>query len=374
MAQIAENGTAVPTSQPVAIKPPAIEIGIVGWLRKNLFSSVWNTLLTLAAAYVLFITIPPILDWGILRAVWWSETSAACKVEGAGACWAFIVDKHRLILFGTYPYDEQWRSLVTMVVLLALIVASCNRHFWNRWLLAWWFAGLVVSGVLMWGGVFGLTYVSNLDWGGLPLTLILSIVGCLFAFPLGLVLALGRRSEMPIIRWLSVGYIELIRGVPLITILITASVIFPLFLPTGVNIDKLLRAQVGIILFEGAYMAEIVRGGLQAVPRGQHEAADSLGLSFFQKQRKIVLPQALRMVIPPLVGNFIGLFKGTTLVIVIGLFDLLNSAKAALTDLHWRGFSIELYLVTAAIYFIFCYSMSKYSQSLERDLNKGTRR
>ena len=369
MAEIAHGGGAAPS-----IRPPAIEIGVLGWMRKNLFGSIGSTLLTLAAGYLLLITVPPFLDWAILRAVWVSDTAAPCKVETAGACWAFILDKHRLIFFGTYPYAEQWRPLIATVILLAMIVGSCDRRFWNRWIMAYWAAGLVICGVLMWGGVFGLTYVSNLDWGGLPLTLIMSVVGCFFAFPIGLVLALGRRSDMPIIRWLSVAYIELIRGVPLITILITASVIFPLFLPTGVSIDKLLRAQVGIILFEAAYMAEIVRGGLQAVPRGQHEAADSLGLSYFQKQRKIVLPQALRMVIPPMVGNFIGLFKDTTLVIIIGLFDLLNSAKVALTDLNWRGFSIELYLFTAAIYFVFCYSMSKYSQALERDLNKGTRR
>ncbi|BBK43838.1 amino acid ABC transporter permease [Allostella vacuolata] len=369
MAEIAHGG---PAATPM--RPPAIEIGVAGWVRKNLFNGVWNSLLTIVAGYVLLTTVPGLLDWAIFRAVWSADTSAPCKVEGAGACWAFIADKHRLIFFGTYPYVEQWRPLLATGILLVLIVGSCDRRFWNRSLMIYWAVGLVLVAVLMWGGVFGLTYVSNLDWGGLPLTLIMAVVGCVFAFPIGLVLALGRRSHMPIIRWLSVSYIELIRGVPLITVLITASVIFPLFLPAGVSIDKLLRAQVGLILFEAAYIAEIVRGGLQAVPRGQHEAADSLGLSFFQKQRKIVLPQALRMVIPPLVGNFIGLFKSTTLVIVIGLFDLLNSAKAALTDLNWRGFSIELYIFTAAIYFIFCYSMSKYSQALERDLNKGTRR
>ncbi len=368
MAELTHGGMAAPS-----IRPPTIEIGIIGWARKNLFGSVWSTLLTLIAGYFLAMTVPAVIDWAIFRAVWSADTSAPCKVAGAGACWAFIADKHRLILFGTYPYDEQWRPLIATGLLLTLIIGSCDRRFWSRSLPIAWVVTLAVCSILLWGGVFGLTFVSNLDWGGLPLTLVLSIVGCLFAFPIGLVLALGRRSEMPIIRWLSVAYIELIRGVPLITVLITASVIFPLFLPEGVNIDKLLRAQAGIILFEAAYMAEIVRGGLQAIPRGQHEAADSLGLSYFQKQRKIVLPQALRMVIPPMVGNFIGLFKGTTLVIIIGLFDLLNSAKMALTDLNWRGFSIELYIFTAAIYFVFCYSMSKYSQSLERDLNKGTR-
>ncbi|BBK36036.1 amino acid ABC transporter permease [Allostella sp. ATCC 35155] len=369
MAEIAHGGTSAPS-----MRPPAVEIGVIGWVRKNLFGSLGSSLMTLLALYFLVTTIPPLLDWAIFKAIWSADTSAPCKADGAGACWAFIAEKHRLIFFGTYPYAEQWRPLLATALLLGMVIASCDRRFWNRWMLAWWVGGLAVCSTLMWGGVFGLTYVSNLDWGGLPLTIIMAVIGSVFAFPLGLVLALGRRSHMPIIRWLSVAYIELIRGVPLITILITASVIFPLFLPAGVNIDKLLRAQVALILFEAAYIAEIVRGGLQAVPRGQHEAADAIGLSFFQKQRKIILPQALTMVIPPLVGNFIGLFKSTTLVVVIGLFDFLNSAKAALTDLNWRGFSIELYLFTAAIYFLFCYSMSKYSQSLERDLNKGNRR
>ena len=369
MAEIAHGTAATPI-----LRPPAIEIGVLGWLRKNLFNSIPSSILTIVAAYLLWLTLPPVIDWGILRAVWYADTSAPCKADGAGACWAFIAEKHRLIFFGTYPFEEQWRPLIAMILLLGLILISANRRFWNKWLMVWWAVGLVVCGILMWGGIFGLTYVSNLDWGVLPLTLVISVAVSVFTFPLGIMLALGRRSHMPIMRWLSVAYIELIRGVPLITVLITASVIFPLFLPTGVTIDKLLRAQVGLILFEAAYIAEIVRGGLQAVPRGQFEAADSLGLSFFQKQVKIVMPQALRMVIPPLVGNFIGLFKSTTLVIVIGLFDLLNSAKAALADLGWRGFAIELYLFTAAIYFLFCYSMSKYSQSLERKLNKGNRR
>jgi len=368
MADIVEGGRSAP------LRPPSISFGVLGWLRQNLFSSVLSSLLTVAAAYVVVITLVPFVDWAILRAVWYAETSAPCKAPGAGACWAFIGEKHRLIFFGTYPYDEHWRPELAMVVFVALVVASCYRGFWRIELAYAWIVGLVVCGVLMWGGVFGLTYVSNLEWGGLPLTLIISIVGMVFAFPLGVALALGRRSNMPIIRMLSVGYIELVRGVPLITVLITASVIFPLFLPTGVTVDKLLRAQVGFILFEAAYLAEIVRGGLQAIPKGQYEAADSLGLSYWQKQRKIILPQALTTVIPPLVNNFIGAFKATTLVIVIGLFDFLNSAKAALVDLDWRGFAIELYLFVSAIYFIFCYSMSKYSQYLERELNRGHRR
>jgi len=228
--------------------------------------------------------------------------------------------------------------------------------------------------VLMWGGILGLTYVETELWNGLPLTLILAIVGMALAFPLAILLALGRRSQLPAIRAICVAYIELVRGVPLITVLFMASVMLPLFLPTGVTIDKLLRAQVAFILFSAAYLAEVIRGGLQAIPKGQHEAADALGLSYWQRTRLIVLPQALAMVIPPLVNTFIGTFKDTSLVIIIGLFDLLGTTNAALTDANWRGFYLEAYVFTAAIYFCFCFFMSRYSQMLEREFNKGRRR
>ena len=235
-------------------------------------------------------------------------------------------------------------------------------------------AGLVVVGVLMSGGVFGLRYVPSEYWSGLPLTLILAVVGMLFAFPFAILLALGRRSTLPAVRVVSVAYIELVRGVPLITVLFMASVMLPLFLPEGVTIDKLLRAQVAFILFAAAYLAEVVRGGLQAIPKGQIEAADALGLGYWRRTRLIVLPQALAMVIPPLVNNFIGAFKNTSLVLIIGLFDLLNTANTALTDSNWQGFASETYVFVAAIYFCFCFFMSRYSQRLERTLNRGRRR
>src|SRR5207253_3469447 len=209
---------------------------------------------------------------------------------------------------------------------------------------------------------------------GLPLTLIFAVVGIAFAFPLAILLALGRRSRLPAVRGICVGYIELIRGVPLITVLFMASVMLPLFLQTGMTIDKLLRAQAAFILFAAAYLAEIVRGGLQAIPRGQYEAADSLGLGYWRRTCLIVLPQALAMVIPPLVNNFIGSFKNTSLVSIISLFDLLGATNAALTDANWRGYSIEAYVFVAAIYFSFCFFMSRYSQMLEREFNKGRQR
>jgi general L-amino acid transport system permease protein len=352
-------------------RPRPAASGPIDWVRTNLFNSLLNTILTLAAVYLLAVTIPPVIRWAVVDATWHAETGRACPA--GGACWAFIAEKGRFILFGRFPYEEHWRPLLTIVIFIAMILASCDRRLWGRRLGVLWLAGLVAVGVLMRGGILGMSYVEPELWNGLPLTLILSVVGMIFAFPLAILLALGRRSRLPAVRAICVGYIELVRGVPLITVLFMASVMLPLFLPTGMTIDKLLRAQVAIILFAAAYLAEIVRGGLQAIPRGQYEAADSLGLGYWRRTRLIVLPQALAMVIPPLVNSFIGSFKNTSLVIIIGLFDLLGAANAALTDANWQGFYIEAYVFAAAIYFTFCFFMSRYSQMLEREFNKGRR-
>ena len=364
--------TDVTQELPIVVEPPPpATAGPLGWLRANLFSNVFNTILTILAAALLAVTIPPIIRWALFDAIWAAPNSRACR--GAGACWAFIHEKLRFILFGTFPYEEQWRPLLAVVIFIALIVASCDRRLWGRSLAFLWLLGLVAVGVLMWGGIFGLSFVGNQLWSGLPLTLILAVVGMAFAFPLAILLGLGRRSQLPAVRTICVAYIELIRGVPLITVLFMASVMLPLFLPAGMTIDKLLRAQVAIILFAAAYLAEVVRGGLQAIPKGQIEAADALGLTYWQRTRRIVLPQALALVIPPLVNTFIGTFKDTTLVIIIGLFDLLGTINAALNDANWRGTSTEAYIFAAAIYFCFCFFMSRYSQMLEREFNKGRR-
>jgi general L-amino acid transport system permease protein len=352
--------------------PPPSTRGVVGWLRANLFSSVFNTVLTLLALYLLAVAVPPLVRWALVDAVWSAPNGQACR--GGGACWAFVGDKLRFILFGRFPYAEQWRPLVAVVLFVGLIGASCNRRFWGQLLVLLWLCGLAAVGVLMWGGVFGLTFVDTLLWNGLPLTLILAIVGMALAFPFGILLALGRRSRLPAVRAVCVTYIELVRGVPLITVLFMASVMLPLFLPSGMTIDKLLRAQIAFILFAAAYLAEVIRGGLQAIPKGQIEAADALGLHYWQRTRLIVLPQALALVIPPLVNTFIGMFKDTSLVIIIGLFDLLGTVNAALSDANWQGFNIEAYVVAAAIYFSFCFFMSRYSQTLEREFNKSRRR
>ena len=353
-------------------RPRPIAAGPLDWLRRNLFNSIPNTILTLAALYLMALTIPPVFRWAFINAVWSADNGRACR--GAGACWAFIGDKFRFILFGRFPYEEDWRPLTVILIFIGLILASCDRRLWGRRLAALWIVGLVAVGVLIWGGMLGLTYVEPERWNGLPLTLILAVIGMIFAFPLAILLALGRRSQLPAVRAVCVAYIELVRGVPLITVLFMASVMLPLFLPTGMTIDKLLRAQAAFVLFAAAYLAEVVRGGLQAIPRGQYEAADSLGIGYWRRTRLIILPQALAMVIPPLVNSFIGGFKNTSLVLIIGLFDLLNTANAALTDVNWQGFYLEAYVFTAAIYWSFCFFMSRYSQMLEREFNRSRQR
>jgi general L-amino acid transport system permease protein len=341
------------------------------WLRENLFPSWPSALATLAVLALAWMLLPPFVHWALLDAVWFSPDGRACRAPGAGACWALITEKYRFILFGTYPYDEQWRPALGIAVLIALYVASALRRFWRAELALAWVGGLALIGVLMWGGVPGLPYVENERWGGLMLTLLLATFGIAFAFPISLLLALGRRSQLPVLRMLSILWIELVRGVPLISLLFMASVMLPLFLPEGVTIDKLLRALIAMIVFAAAYLAEVVRGGLQSLPHGQEEAADALGLPYWRKTLLVLLPQALRVAIPPLVNTFIAFFKDTSLVVIIGLFDLLTSIKVALSEPAWSGFGVEAYLFASLVYFCFCFAMSRYSQNLERDLAVG---
>ena len=324
----------------------------------------WNSLLSLVIAVVLIKALVAFVDWAFIDAVWRPD-SKACRAA-AGACWGFIADKHRFILFGTYPFEEHWRPAVSTLLLVALWVLSAFRANWKPRLIVIWAAGLVTIGILMWGGVFGLPAVENERWGGVILTLLLFTFGIAFAFPLSILLALARRSDMPAMRALAVGYIELVRGVPLISLLFMASVMLPLFLPSGLSLDKLLRAQLALILFAAAYLAEVVRGGLQAIPKEQYEAADALGLTYWQRTLAVVLPQALRIAVPPLVSTFIGFFKNTSLVVVIGLFDFLSTVKVSLNEPAWTGFGVEAYFFAALVYFVFCYAMSLYSRGLER--------
>jgi general L-amino acid transport system permease protein len=372
MSDVTLNAAAtVPEAAPRSA--PLTEVGLVGWARANLFSGWISTAVTLVLAYFIIRWAIGFVDWAFVNAVWSvpnNQTQACRDARGVGACWAVITEKHRFILFGTYPYEEHWRPALCVLLFVALYVVSAMRRFWRPSLALVWVGVLTLIGLLMWGGVLGMPYVPQERWGGLVITLILATFGLAFAFPLAIVVALGRRSNLPAIKAICVIYVELIRGVPLISLLFMASVMCPLFLPEGMNVDKLLRAQIAIILFAGAYLAEVVRGGLQALPKGQYEAADALGLSYWHKTGFIILPQALRLVIPPLVNTFIGFFKDTSLVLIIGIFDLLTAGKTAIIEPAWQGFGVEVYLTVGAIYFVFCFAMSKYSQSLEAELNR----
>jgi general L-amino acid transport system permease protein len=349
------------------MRPPVDQIGVIGWIRANLFNGWANSLLTLLVLWCLWQTVPPLVEWAFLDSHWFTG-SEACR-DGEGACWSIIPNNIRFIMFGFYPPELQWRPLTAMLVLFGLLTISRFRRFWKKPLLWIWLAGLAAMAILMRGGILGLEPVESTQWGGLPLTLILSVFGLAAAYPLGVVLALGRQSRMPAIKSLCVVYIELIRGVPLISLLFMSSVIFPLFLPEGVTINKILRAQAAIILFTAAYIAEVVRGGLQAIPKGQYEAADSIGLNYAQTMRLVILPQALKIVIPPTVSILISAFKDTSLVVIIALFDVLKTTQSTLSNPKWMGFSTEAYIFVAVIYFIGCYFMSTFSRTLERDLN-----
>ena len=345
--------------------------GMVEWARRNLFSSMGNTLSTVALTLMLAWAVSGMFDWGIAQAVWHADADRCQAARGVGACWGVIAQKSRFILLGRYPAGESWRPVIATALLLGLVAASCNRGLWRTWL-AWLWVSVV--GVFLWlmGGGAGLQRVETDLWGGLPLTVLLTVASLLIAFPLSVLIALGRRSELPIVRTLCITYIEAVRGVPLISVLFMASFMFPLLLPPGHTPDVLVRVVAGISLFAAAYMAEIVRAGLQSVEAGQAEAAASIGLTWWQAQRKIMLPQALAAVVPAIMNNFISLFKDTSLVTIVSLYELTGALSLALgSDPDWRPFKVEAYLFIAAIYFVFCIAMSRYSLRLERRLATG---
>jgi general L-amino acid transport system permease protein len=339
---------------------------MIAWVRRNLFSSPTNAALTLAALYLLWVAIPPFIDWALVDAHFNGTSREACA--GGGACWVFIKQRLPQFIYGLYPESERGRvDLAFAILIVAAAPLFVPRFPGKRWIGAFLFLAYpVIAGFLFAGGVLGYREVPTNQWGGLMLTLIVALTGMAGSLPLGILFALGRQSELPAIRAISVAFIELMRGVPLITVLFMASVMFPLFLPEGMNFNKLLRALIGIMLFSSAYMAEVVRGGLQAIPRGQYEAAAALGLGYWRTMGLVVLPQALRIVIPGIVNSFIALFKDTTLVLIIGLFDFLGMIQAAATDPNWLGFATEGYVFAAAVYWVFCFSISRYSQTLER--------
>ncbi|MDQ0327011.1 general L-amino acid transport system permease protein [Rhodopseudomonas julia] len=436
--------------------PPHRERGLVGWLRKNLFSSWSNTLLTLIALYVIWIVVPPLVDFALVQAVWSGDSRDVCTTinQGGiqpngwfGACWPYVKDYFAQFIYGRYPLEERWRvnivfalfvigvvplliptapfksmNLIYMAVVfpVAALLLLTGGHmefagmigigrelaplgsgldFWIEYALLTlivlgiayaWARGtgapaggllkLVLTIMLALAAVIfvlsldlGLEFVPTSIWGGLLVTLVIAITGIAASLPLGIVLALGRRSDMPIVRFVCVVFIEFWRGVPLITVLFMSSVMLPLFLPEGVSFDKLLRALIGVALFSAAYMAEVIRGGLQAIPKGQYEGADAVGLAYWQKMRLIILPQALTLVIPGIVNTFIGLFKDTTLVLIIGLFDFLGQIQSSFTDPSWSTpvQATTAYFFAACVYWIFCFSMSRYSIFTENRLRTG---
>lgn len=357
--------------EPIAARPAPVKTqGLAAWIRINLFGSVTTSIGTIVIGAVLLLLIPKLLSWGVINAVF-AKDYDACHTA-AGACWGVVAEKFRIIIFGRYPFEEQWRPLLATTALLGLLIASCMRACWKPVLAVAWVVVLAFFFTLMYGGVLGLSRVETDRWGGLPLTILLASLSMSMAFPIALVIALGRRSKLPAIRSVCTIYVELIRGVPLISVLFMASFMFPLLMPQGFSIDVLVRVLAGITFFAAAYMAEVIRGGLQAVPKGQVEAAATLGLSYWQTQRKIVLPQALAMVVPGIMNNFISTFKDTSLVTIVSLYELTGAMSLALnSDANWRPFKIEGYLFIAMIYFIFCFSMSRYSLWIEKQVNKS---
>ena len=366
---------------------PARERGLAAWLRKNMFASVTDTILTLLGLFLIVWFIPGFLRWAFIDAQWTGADRTVCATVSqggvqpdgwSGACWAFVNAKFAQFMYGRYTFSERWRVDLTAVLFVLLLVPLLIPRFPRKGLNAilLFFVFPFVAFFLLVGGYFGLRYVPTTEWGGLLVTMVLSIVGISISLPFGIVLALGRRSQMPAIKLICVIFIEVVRGVPLVTVLFLASVMLPLFMPAGMTFDRFLRALVGVVLFASAYMAEVVRGGLQAMPKGQYEGADSLGLSYWQKMNLIILPQALKLVIPGIVNTFIGLFKDTTLVTIVGIFDFLRTIEATLVDPTWATPTTRAtgYAFAAIFYFLCCWGMSRYSISVEKRLAAGQKR
>jgi general L-amino acid transport system permease protein len=377
---MSNNSFAYVRSEMLGEKPaPSNRRGIAGWMRENLFSDIPNTIMTVIGVAFLIWFIPPIFNFLFTDAVFpWSaeNTNEACRTEEAGACWIYVVDRFNFFIYGFYPAEEYWRVNICFLLGIVTLVPLLWPDLPYKGLSAIGFFVVlpVVTVLLLNGGGFtGLEEVPTGDWGGLLITLIIATVGIVVSLPIGIILALGRRSHMPFVKYVCIAFIELWRAVPLITVLFMASVMLPLFLPEGTTIDKLLRALVGVSLFSAAYMAEVVRGGLQALPKGQYEAADALGLNYFKAMYLIILPQALKHVIPGIVNSFISLFKDTSLVSIVGLFDLLGTVQATTAQVEWKSphQATTGYLFAGAVFWAFCFGMSRYSMYMERRLDTG---
>jgi general L-amino acid transport system permease protein len=363
--------------------PPSLARGPIAWIRANLFATPFQAILTLFALYLVYVTFPPIIKFFITDAVWTGTSRDACREDvigrPVGACWAYVIDKINYFVYGSYPARDRWRVDVFFALLAVGVVWLLWPRAPRRGLGAVYFFAVfpVLAYILLTGWDFvGLDEVPTSLWGGILVTIIVSTVGIVFALPFGVLLALGRRSKLPIVRLWSVIFIEFVRGVPLITVLIMANTMLPLFLPGGMTVDRLMRPLIGVAMFSAAYMAEVVRGGLQAIPKGQYEGAMSLGLGYWQMMGFIVLPQALRIVIPGIVNNFISLFKDTTLVAIVGIFDLIRTIEASRVDPVWAAPTISFtgYAFAGIFYFLCCWGMSRYSLAMERRLAAGQRR
>jgi len=359
------------------LPPPVTEVGAIGWIRKNLFSSTSNIVITVLTVYLLYVIVPPMLNWLFLDAVFVADSRDDCRAIAAaagdelGACWAFIGKRFQIFVYGFYPVEERWRVNLSFILMVAALIPILFDNVPMRKQALWFsLAAPVIIGWLLIGGM-GLTPVPTDKFGGFMLTLVIGVTGIVGSLPLGIALALGRQSTMPALRMVCVAFIEFIRGVPLITLLFVASTMLNYFLPPGTTFDLLLRVLIMVTLFSAAYLAEVIRGGLQAIPKGQIEAADSMGLKYWQSMRLIILPQALKISIPGIVNTFIGLYKDTTLVIIIGLFDPLGMGRASLADTKWQGLSTEIYVFVAIFFFVSCFAMARYSLFLEKKLHTG---
>ncbi|MEM7695148.1 MAG: amino acid ABC transporter permease [Pseudomonadota bacterium] len=421
------------TQYPEQPAPPSTT-GVLGWLRENLFSSVTNAILTLLSIAFLVFLLPGFFEWAVFQSVWNASSLTECRQiiqvahgEGAdGACWAVINERFNQLMYGFYPIDKYWRPNVALIILIAAMIPVLFRSMRplayamgvilagkalfavyavatgapiaifsspttyvaaallvaalvvggparkNRWLILT-FTYPFIAYFLLWGGIF-LDSVPSTQFGGFLLTMVIGVTGISFSLPIGILLALGRQSKLPVLQIMCVTFIEFIRGVPLITLLFVASVLLNYLLPPGTEFDLILRVLIMVTLFASAYMAEVIRGGLAALPKGQYEAADTLGLTYWQGMRLIVLPQALKISIPGIVNTFIGLFKDTTLVAIIALFDPVGLFNPIRADSDWNGIIWELYGFVALVFFICCWGMSQYSQFLERRLRASDRR
>jgi general L-amino acid transport system permease protein len=373
----------VRTAPAPLMPPPFASTGVIGWVRLNLFNTPLSAVLTFVVILLAFWTVPPLLRFLFIDAVWSGADREACLATAArpevGACWAFVRENLAYFTYGSYPIDGRWR----VDVFFAMLAFGMGWLLWldapRRDLGALYFFGIfpIVSFFLLYGlPPLGLETVDTSLWGGITVTIVVAVVGIVASLPLGILLALGRRSHMPAVKILSVTFIEFVRGVPLITVLFMASVMLPLFLPPQWSPDKLIRALVGVALFSSAYMAEVVRGGLQAIPKGQWEASTALSLGYWKTLRFVVLPQALRISIPNILSSYVSLFKDTTLVYFVGIFDFLHAIEVRRADPKWATpvTSASGYAFAALVFFVCCYSMSRYATGIERRLARGDRR